>query len=561
MLKRILLALTALATIGVAQSPLVTLNTGGNSGNVGGGLYFDLQVNTTVTFNQIGIRSNTTAASAFYDIYLGPTTYVGNVTNPALWTLVASTVAGPTTLGATTVHNLTVPFALGPGNYGVALKSNATSFSYTNGAGNNTPLTCGATPGSCLNSFFSNSELTLRGGAAQNAFLSGGIFSPRVFNGSLHYTLGGTPIAVAAWQKFGNGCYDRSRTLYEFWPSSVPFDFGTVAAGGSGITSMRLQFAGNRYLVSGGTTPLFTHSGTNVPLGLGDDVEQPITLDPLSPTITYIGAGIPVQTNQVFMCSNGFVSFSAPNATLATLVPAIAPFLANNPIYGNWHDLDPSQAGATTNYEYDPTLAAHVFSWLACPDWNIAGSSNSFQLLFFDNGDVEYRWGAMSQSGGGAWPTMLGYSPGGGARDDGGGDLSARLATPFLNGDVDNAPLDLSLSGRPLLGQTASFMISDLEPTQAAGFLFLSFVGQPNGTSLIGFGMPECMQWINFGGSISTLFIGAGTASVAFPIGNNTAFNGVQLFGQAAAFGSSFNQAFTLGVNASNGVRMTLGNL
>ncbi|MCC6783709.1 MAG: hypothetical protein IT457_12775, partial [Planctomycetes bacterium] len=44
-----LLSALALSAAALAQSPLNTLAGGTNQGNVGGGIYFDLQINTTVT--------------------------------------------------------------------------------------------------------------------------------------------------------------------------------------------------------------------------------------------------------------------------------------------------------------------------------------------------------------------------------------------------------------------------------------------------------------------------------------------------------------------------------
>ncbi|MBL8724571.1 MAG: hypothetical protein JNK49_11020 [Planctomycetes bacterium] len=572
MLKPVLLALSTLTTLAVAQSPLVTLTGGTNQGNAGGGLYFDLQVNTTVTINQISVRTGSatttpTTGTSVMEVWLGPSTYVGNVTNPTLWTLVTT---GTGTVGPSVVAPmvLTTPIALGPGNYGVALRSLTTAsggnvawgFGYTNGAGNNTPLICGATPGSCLNSIFTNSELTLRAGAAQNAFLTGGIFTPRIFNGEIHYTLGGTPIAVAAWEGIGRGCYDRSRATYEFWPSGAFVDFGTVTAGGSGISSMLMAFQGDRYLITPGTNAVQTPVSAN--LALGDDVNQVITLDPASPTIGYLGTTGLTLTAVVSMCSNGFINFDGTTGAAVAVSPAN--FLNNAAMYGNWKDFDPSVAG-TTHYEYDGTLGAHIFTWNGVNDWNIAASPNTFQILCYDNLNVEYRWGAMSQLGGGAWPVVMGHSPGGGVRDDGGWDLSARMGGPtgtgFFSGNVDNAPLALSMTGRPLLGSSPSLVTSSMEPGQNAGFLFIGFVGTPSGASLAGFGIPECLGYVNFFASSSLFWVGSPTASQSFPIANNPAFNGVNFFAQSAAINSTFNNAFGLGVNVSNGVRARLGSL
>lgn len=554
MLKQTLFTLSALTSLCVAQSPLVTLTGGTNQGNVGGGIYFNLQINSTVTINELRTLcgGTTVAGTGTMTVYLGPPTYVGNVTNPALWTAV-STGTGTVGPGLTAVFPMNTPFALGPGNYGVALQASGYSWGYTNGNGN-------ATPGSGTNQTFTRTEMVFRGGAAQNAFLTGGVFQPRIFNGEIHYTPGGTPIAVAAWSTIGQGCYDRSTSFYEFWPSGAFVDFGTVTAGGSGITSMRMAFLGNRYLVTPGTNAVVTPTSPN--LLLGDDVNQPITLDPLGSPIVYVSSTGPTTAAAVSMCSNGFVNLDT--TTGAALAPSPTNFLAGGATFGNWKDFDPTTVGST-HYEWDASLGAHIFTWNGVPDFGIAGSSNTFQVLFFSNSDVEYRWGAMSQLGGGGWPVVMGFTPGANARNDGGSDLSVRLGGPtgagFLSGDIDNAPLSLNLTQRPLLGSTPGFVTSSMEPGQAAGFLFIGFVGTPAGASLAGFNIPECLGYVDFFQSISTLWIGAGTATVNFPIANSPSFNGVRIFAQSSAFGSSFNTSFGVGINASNGVQMVLGNL
>ena len=261
MRKLAILALSALASTALAQSPLTTLTGGTNGGNVGGGLYFDLQVNTTVTLTQLTFLTGAATAAgsnAFVDIYLGPSTYLNNVTNASLWTLVGSTVPATVVAGSQTVTaNITpVPqiaaVTLAPGTYGIALKSNNHSHGYTNGV----TCTSSTIPGSCSNSLFSNTELTLRAGAAQNAFLTGGVFTPRIFNGSIAYTLGGTPITFAQRQPYGNGCYARYRSFYEFMPS-------TATGQDLSNTSFLMVYdgSGNRYsAIVGGTTPIVPSS-------------------------------------------------------------------------------------------------------------------------------------------------------------------------------------------------------------------------------------------------------------------------------------------------------------
>jgi len=563
-------AAAALASAALAQSPLNTLVGGTNSGNVGGGIYFDLTVNTTVTFTRLDYFASvaSTAGLSFADIYLGPPTYVNNVTNPALWAIVGSTtpVSIPAAVNTAVQGVLATPFTLGPGTYGVALKSNIHSWAYTNGNGT-------AVPGSGTNQTFSNAELTLRAGAAQNAFLTGGIFAPRVFNGSLHYTLGGTPVVVANWSPFGAGCYKRSRTFYEHWPSSVFVDFGTVPAGGSGITSMLQALNANgSYSMTGGTNSMVPQS--SAPLGHLNDSNIAITLDPLGPPILYsIGAppGGIVIASTVEMCSNGFLSFNGTNP--ATGAPSPVTLLSGSPRVGNWHDMDPSAAGASTHYQFDNSIAigtgapgVHIFSWVNCPDSTIAATSNNYQILIDGSGNIEHRWGVMSQAGGGGWPTVLGYSPGGGAMDPGTDDLSARL--PFSSDNSDSPPLNLEMTARPRLGTTPGFRITGGEtlPTQIAAILVVSFTGYPAGVSLNTppFNMPECNKYAEFfSPTASTFFLfGNPTPVQSFPIPVGAQYNGLVAYGQAFAISSSFNTTgFGVGASASNGVRLVVGSL
>ncbi|MFM1870994.1 MAG: hypothetical protein RL398_416 [Planctomycetota bacterium] len=199
-----------------AQSPLQTGLVPVNQGNTGGGLYFDLEVRSTVTITQIDTwvgPIGTEPGALDMEIWLGPSSYFGRLTTPGLWAPIATArVASFVPTGSQQLQSfvLQAPLALGPGVYGVALRSqqqtNATAVrwnhAYTNG------LTCSSSvvPGSCANTVHSTAELTVRGGAAQNAFLTGVIFSPRMWSGNLHYTGGGQPIDLARLESFGQGC-------------------------------------------------------------------------------------------------------------------------------------------------------------------------------------------------------------------------------------------------------------------------------------------------------------------------------------------------------------------
>lgn len=269
--KNFLLASLAMAGGLLAQSPLNTNLLAGNQGNNGGGLYFDMTITSTITLTQIDTWVGTnglTAGVLELELWLGPSTYVGNVTNAALWTPVG-TARTPNYVPNAAAYQLypftmTTPVTLGPGTYGVALKSQSAApvgtqiwnHGYTNG------VTCTSTsiPGSCTNTLFSNNEITIRGGAAQNAFLSGGVFQPRMWAGALHYTLGGTPIAIAAWENFGDGCNKARTSFHELFPNPIGWDLSGQAAN-PGAATMTLNL-GSGYTVTSGGTPFTAPSPT-----------------------------------------------------------------------------------------------------------------------------------------------------------------------------------------------------------------------------------------------------------------------------------------------------------
>jgi hypothetical protein len=125
------------------------------------------------------------------DVYTVPTTRVGNETNIAAWTLVASGSGVGQGANNPTPVDVT-DFTLGTGQYGIALVIGATcGHDYTNGTG--------------TNQVFSNADLTISAGAASNVPFTAGIFDPRVWNRTLYYTSQGG-VACASSGTVGTGC-------------------------------------------------------------------------------------------------------------------------------------------------------------------------------------------------------------------------------------------------------------------------------------------------------------------------------------------------------------------
>jgi len=173
------------ASAASAQQSLSTIFLGGNGGSAGGTVFFDVSVGAT-PLTVTGFDTNTSAAlgaSFGFQVYTVLGTYLGNETNVGAWTPQASgsgvsagaQVPSPVTLGGTFVlaANTTYGMAivLGPTGGPVA------AHSYTNGTG--------------ANQVYSNADLTLTLGAASNAPFTAPLFTPRVWNGTIKYTLGG----------------------------------------------------------------------------------------------------------------------------------------------------------------------------------------------------------------------------------------------------------------------------------------------------------------------------------------------------------------------------------
>lgn len=558
------LATLGVASLALAQSPLTTLTGGTNLGNVGGGIYFDLEVVNPLTLNQIDYlcSANTVAGTGTIDVYLGPGTYLGNATTPSQWVLVTSSV--PSAVAPSTMANgvLATPIGLAPGRYGVAIKANGSSHGYTNGVA----CTSTTVPGACGNSLFSNADLIFRGGSASNVFQTLPTFQPRIFNGAFHYTLGGTPTPVASWQGVGVGCYGRWSSFYEVFANPAGLDFGT---GFTQSLLLTLVPAENRYNVTVGTNAVVPPAGTPVTIpatsavisaaaALGGVAGGPL---PSGNVILHPGTGgTIVGATDLQIATAGYISPQAAAITNDT-TPTAAEVLSG-PIrwMPHWKNITPFTAVAPNGLYVEEDLANGQLrvTYQAIPDNT---TTSTFQVVYhYASGNVEYRYDVMSVLGGGSFPVIVGWTLGAGALDRGSMDITAEA--PFATAFPDNQPLRLALGARPLLGTNPVFTISDHEAAQPLGALLVGFVGIPAGASLAGLGMPECFNYAPLATSFSnTYFPVSRVGTINFPIPNDVGLLGVTLWSQAAALGSSYNTAFGIGVNASNGLVMRVGNL
>jgi hypothetical protein len=566
-------SLTAAALLGLANlasaQQLQLAQTPGNNGNPNGGIYFNLTVNQVLTINSIDYDCKNDAAGTFqssFRMYVGPSTYVGQVgTNPGPWVEVGSTT--PVTLaggtgaagsGATVRINGvlnpaganpgTVTFL--PGTYGIALQAVNHQWRYQNFTTLQT---------------FTDANMTVSAGAASNFFLALPTFSPRVICGNINYTLGGTPMQFAQRESYGAGCYANYRSFYELFPTSVNVDLSN--------TSMLMTFdsGNNRYSsITAGVTPINTAAVTSPDLALANDGIATVTLANSQPILFPNIGGVGLATTTVEVCANGFVTLLGSNpGTPAN--PAVNTFLAGSPRIGNWINMDPtglSIAGGlpgTVNYDYDTLTGQHLFTWQNCILSGIAASPNSFQIAFLANGDVEFRWGAMSQLGGGTWPTLIGFTPGNGgvagtSLDPGSRDISASF--PFSTAGFDQNPLTLVGDVNPILGSTVNLTTSG-ETGLNLGVCFVSLAQSPFspiGIDLGVIGAPGCVANVDLGPSVGNLISNLGLPGVSmtipFGIPAGLQFTGLSFYCQSAWLDATQNPG---GLITSNALRLKIG--
>jgi hypothetical protein len=506
-----------------------------NGGSVGGGVYFDLNVLNPagLTLNSIDVNLNEVANTVgTIEVYYIPgTSRTGNEANPAAWTLAATgsvTSAGVDVASAVT---LTAPIPLAPGLHGFAYKAIGVSHAYTNGTGSNQN--------------FANADISLAGGEASNVAFTAPIFTPRIVNTRLYYSIGSAG-TVAVQQSYGAGCYASYASFYEHFLTTASIDLSN--------TAFQLVNTGTGYLALPSTTAFVTPSATATNLNLSDDSETIVTL---SATLPYPGG----TTTSLNVCSNGHIS-TATNGAAFDYTPTPAEMLNwANASWTVWHDMIPNTAG---NVWFEEVGGIAIITWLNVVGYQgqVAGTTPStFQLQFnLTTGNVDYVFQSLDTvsvsgwTGGDGW--LVGYSPAGASQDPGNVDLTAALPTAISLGLTDTAPLALTAGARPIGGTVVPLTLSNI-PGPSLGLVVLSFGAVVPGLDLGYLGMPGCTQHIALGGAV-TLGAVVGNGSIPLSIPTDPFYFGFNVFAQGAALVSGVNP---LGGLASNGVRLVFGNL
>jgi hypothetical protein len=519
-------AMAALSAVAFAQSPITTVFASNNSGSAGGATYFDLVVNIPITIT--GISVNVDSGNTNLDVFTCPGGRAGNQTNAAAWTQVG---AGTTTGGAvnamTPVNGLS-PIPLAAGTFGMALKASGSATLigqyYTNGTG--------------TNQTYSTAELTLNAGESSNTAFVAPLFTPRVVNVQISYSIG-TSGTVATNTTYGVGCVRKFTSFYENFATAPAYDLNN--------TNMSMIPASGGYLVTPGITTYQAPPGSATVLALTDDSEVTVNLASAFPALTG-----PVTSLQV--CSNGFISTASNGVGFTPDVPT----MLNNPNTGwyHWHDFNPSTAGSGQIKFHEVGNTSYV-TWDGVWDFGGTSAANASTLQFqFDRGtgNVHLCIGTVSTLGNGI---LVGYSPGGPSLDPGATDISVRLPASFGTFSVDVLPLTLVGTTRPLIGTGWQMTTSNIPAGTPFGSVLLGFTQFNPGQSLTSIGMPNCFRYTD--GTSSNLFIAPGATSVfTLNIPNNVSYLGFDVFAQSVTYSPP---STPLGAISSNGLKGHVGNL
>jgi len=285
-----ILGLTSLATAQVRTiSTTFMSNNGGSTGWVN---MFDINNLTTqsLTVTSLDVNISSPVNTAFtIDVYTVPNTYVGNDGNAAAWTMVSSGA------GMGVGRDMPTPvdvkdFALAPGTQGIAIHYTGASMAYTNGGGGN--------------QLVNNCEFELKLGLVRAGFFTGSTFTPRVWNGNIHYS-GGFSCTAPVSQSIGtSGPVDLKGgpATDSFQIAASLGNTNTINLGKcslkldlDGVFIYSVQFGApffNGYggtLVGGGASAKF--SPPNMPVLIGVDVYHA--------AVSYNGGGVTGCTNTV----------------------------------------------------------------------------------------------------------------------------------------------------------------------------------------------------------------------------------------------------------------------
>lgn len=343
-----------------------------------------------------------------------------------------------------------------------------------------------------------------------------------------------TPQNCATSTPIGTGCGGDSNpaSFYEAFDSATPNDL-------SNSLGLMGNWTGTTYVITPGASGIVTP--TQAPLSIGDDQTLQITLPWPMPT----AAGT---INDVFVCSNGWISFEPTTTTLLVETPNGLVNAGFAMLAGMWDDLNPA-AGGGVYAEVDPANPSQFhITWDQVPEF-AQSTPNTFQITLNAGGGFELKYGVISAVDG-----LAGYSRGNGL----GGIPPATDLTNFTPFALGTGTPDVSLAGiaRPVIGTNAVSETRDIPASAISGFHMYGTTAIPlPGVDLSIVFMPGCSLYLNSDVTVGFAAAGASTAQHTLAIPNNAALAGAHLYSQSIIVAPGTN---ALGIVTSNGLDFTI---
>jgi hypothetical protein len=340
----------------------------------------------------------------------------------------------------------------------------------------------------------------------------------------------------------GQGCIRKAASFYELFATAAAFDLSN-----SGLSMIPL--GSGSYLVVPASVPFVAPSAAAVPLSLANDAQTTVTLASPFPHATG-------STSSLVVCSNGFVSVATGNGTGAT--PAAATMLnAPQTAWWAWHNYNPAAAGGGV-VKFEQLGSTSYVTWDGV--WDSGGTSaanaSTFQFQFDRaSGAVHVVFQTMSALGNGY---LVGYSPGGPSTNHGSRDLSVEIPASFLVDSVDQLPLALAGTTRPVLGTPWSFGVSSVPAGGAFGVAIYG-LADPGLPDLGALGAPGC-GWRASLDFLDPWLVTGATHSYSLPLPVSPALVHLHIYAQALVLQPGVNGLLG-GAVLSNGIDGRIGNL
>lgn len=559
------LVAAALAVSLAAQSPLTTIFAGPNGLANGGVTFINMTVLVpSITVNRIDVNSNSTAGTRgrvrVWQTVPGVTFYSGSETNIVNWQVLGEgdVIAAGNDLPTTCCFRTPFTLTSAMGQRGYAIEHIGIGPRYTNGTGTNqtytnTEITLFAGVAASNSNF---SDPPQAGGTISHPFTGGlaGSGAARVFNGSIHYAVGGSAPVCSSSQNFGLACGGGYASWFNM--SATPARANPKLTGKTFLMTPNLNGAYDVTTLP--ASPLVPYAGHTALAGWASTIAGAVATDDGEVTTPSFSTPFVTPTGIVgsfVVHTNGMISVTSNLAYLDVLAgggddwapQTVALLNAPNTMWCVWHDFDITTAGAI---RYDDNGSQIVITYDAVPNaFGAVTDVSTFQFVFdLITGSVSITFQAIDPIGVGPGndpysgnPYLVGYSPGGAnVRPQYEADVA--ILSVQYGAAADVAHTLLTSSPRPVFGSIIDYSVANLNAGFPLGFLYFSAGNpfEPTGgllLSFLGVGKPGCLLNFDLANSIGPFSFGAPGSVLTLDTNTVTpSMLGLDFWGQAIVF-------------------------